>query len=382
MILFIVFILLVAAIFTVGHIVFDYQGTVVIATESMVYDMKMIVAVTFVVLTLICLFILSWLIVKIIRIIVGSRAWLGTYSTRQKNKAFYLSLNAFLMGDKATALKHIGKTYGGEFRGANYLLAADLCDDEKDKERLFAHALSESDAALAAAVNKADVLLDQKPEQALTLLEELPTKKQQHLSVVRTKLNILQKQKQWPKVKELLRRHKKALGGNYLGWAQSSTHGEFAEIVSKKGALALREKWKSLSRAERNDVANQVCYAQLLLEQGFSEEVERLLITFANKKKHPSFWSLFKQLDHAEPTASKKFLEGLIKKDPENAVYYSVLAHVAFNSDDLELANKAVAKALEIKPSKEDRLLLAAILEKQENYEQANALYRELTQGS
>ncbi len=380
MILFVVFIILVAAIFTVGHVVFDYQGTVVIATESMVYDMKMIVAVTFIVIALIVLFILSWIIVKTLRIIVGSRAWLSTYSTKQKNKAFFLSLNAFFMGDKQYALKHISKTYGGDFRGANYLLAAELCDDEKDKERLFAHALSESDAALAAAVNNADVLIQNKPEQALNLLEELPAKKQKHLSVVKTKLDIFQKQKQWQKVKDLLRRHKKALGNSYMNWAQTSTHGEFAEIVSKNGAIALKEKWQQLPRAERNDVANQVCYAQLLLDQGFSEEVEKLLISFASKKPHPAFWGLFMQLNHAEPTASKKFLERLIKKDPENAKYYSVLAHIGFNSGDMELANKAVSKALEIRSTKEDRLLSAAIFEKQNEFEKANVLYRELMQ--
>ncbi|MEM0910028.1 MAG: heme biosynthesis HemY N-terminal domain-containing protein [Pseudomonadota bacterium] len=380
MILFIVFVILLAAIFTVGHVFFDYQGTVVIATESMVYDMKMIVAVTFVIIALIGIFIVSWLIVKIIRLIVGSKAWLGTYSTRQKNKAFYLSLNAFLMGDKAGALRHIGKTYGGDFHGANYLLAADLCDDEKDKQRLFAHALSESDAALAAAVNNADVLYEQKPEKALTLLEELPAKKQKHLSVVKTKLNILQKLKQWNKVRDLLRRHKRALGTSYLNWAQKSTHGEFAEIVSKNGALALKERWQRLPRAERNDVANQICYAELLLAQGFSEDVERFLVAHAVKNQHPSFWGLFKRLNHAEPNASKKFLENLIKKDPKVAKYYSVLAHVAFNSKDLELAHKSITKAIELEPSKEDNLLLATILEKQNNYEQANLLYREAMQ--
>ena len=47
---------------------------------------------------------------------------------------------------------------------------------------------------------------------------------------------------------------------------------------------------------------------------------------------------------------------------------------------DYELANKAILKALELEDNVTDKALLAAVLEKRNEFEKANVLYKGLLQ--
>jgi uncharacterized protein HemY len=89
---------------------------------------------------------------------------------------------------------------------------------------------------------------------------------------------------------------------------------------------------------------------------------------------------LFKQLNHPNPALAIKFIEQEIKKTPQDADLYSVLANLAYNIQDYELAIKAITKALELEDSVADKALLAAVLEKRNEFEKANLLYKGLLQ--
>jgi hypothetical protein len=54
------------------------------------------------------------------------------------------------------------------------------------------------------------------------------------------------------------------------------------------------------------------------------------------------------------------------------------LANLAYNTNDIELAHKAINKAVELHDSPLDKALLAAILEKKSEFQQANTLYKGL----
>ena len=66
------------------------------------------------------------------------------------------------------------------------------------------------------------------------------------------------------------------------------------------------------------------------------------------------------------------------KNKPEDATLYSALAQLAFNSQDFDLAEKAVTKALDLKPSNDDNALYAKLLEKSHDFEKANKVYQGL----
>lgn len=379
-----VIVLLVVVFFALlfGHTLVNQEGMVIIALPETVIELSIISAAIVILFSVIGVWLLTWLTKRTFRLISGSKNWFGSYSKRQQNKAFHRGLHTYLIGDFAGAKPLLQKSFGGEFSGNNYMLAADIdarINQGKNVAGLLAQAQVDSDATGYALVKQAQLaLMDNQPHKTIEALNELPEKEQKRPIALQLRLQALAKLHQWTEVKDLISEHKNVIGDDYLTWAQRATHGEFAAIASKHGANALREKWQSLSRTARKDVANQACYIQLLLDQGLSNEAEELLVEFAKKQEHEVYWGLFKQLNHASPAKAIAFIEYNIKQHPERSVLYSVLAHLAYNSKDFSLAQRAINKAIELERKQPDLLLLAAILEQQQSYEKANQLYKSL----
>ncbi|WP_371194764.1 heme biosynthesis HemY N-terminal domain-containing protein [Glaciecola sp. SC05] len=365
-----------------GHTLIGQEGMVIIALPETVIELSIISAAIIIFFSLMGFLILVWLVKRLVRMMSGSRNWFGSYSRRQQNRAFHRGLHAYLIGDFTAAQPLLQKSFGGEFSGTNYMLAADIdarIHQGKNVDGLLAQAQLDADATGCAILKQAQLaLMDNQASKALEVLTELPEKEKKHPIAIQLKLQALAKLNRWPEVKNLISEHKRVIAKDYLSWAQRATHGEFAAIVSKHGANALKEKWQNLSRSARKDVANQVCYVQLLLDQGLASDAEEILVEFAKKQEHDAYWGLFKQLDHASPVKAIRFIEHKIKQQPENAVLYSVLAHLAYNSKDNSLAQRAINKAIELERNQQDLLLLAAILEQQQAYEKANELYKSL----
>jgi HemY protein len=365
-----------------GHAAIGEKGRIFIAMGEWRIQMTVVSAVISLLIGSIVVVILWWATKRIFRMIAGSRDWFGVLSIRKQNKAFFNAINACAIGDYENAQKYISKTFPGEFDGANYMLAADIdrrVNNGNNVENLLGIAETFPESEASAKTQHAAWLIQQHQfRQAELVLESIGAKAQQQAVVVRLWLATLAALGKWALVKEKLRTHKKVLGDDYVQWAQQVVQGEFAEIASKQGANALKDKWASLPRAAKRDIANQIVYVQLLIDQGLSQDAEPILVELAKKTRNPSFHGLFKQLKHPSPHQAMRLIESWIKVDMDNAQLYSVLAHLAYNSGDIELAEKAVRKALELASNPEDGRLLARLLEKQNAFEKANNVYKGL----
>ncbi|MFC4701207.1 heme biosynthesis HemY N-terminal domain-containing protein [Glaciecola siphonariae] len=365
-----------------GHTLVGQEGMVIIALPDTVIELSIISAMIVAFFTIVGFWILTYFVKRVIRLLIGSRTWLGSFSNRQQNKAFHEALQAYLTGDFTQATAQLKKSFGGDFSGSNYMLAADIdarVNEGKNVEALLAKAQVDSSTSAAALLKQAQLaLIDQQPQKAIEALDQLSEKQRKQPTAVQLRLQTLAKLERWAELKDVAYANKKAMLDDHLVWTQRATHGEFAEIASKQGANALKEKWQNLSRSARKDVGNQACYIQLLLDQGLSNDAETALVEFAKKQEHEAYWGLFKQLEHGSPAKAIRFIEHKIKQQPERAVLYSVLAHLAYNSADYSLAKRAINKAIELERSAADLLLLADILEKEQSFEQANQLYKSL----
>lgn len=365
-----------------GHAAIGEKGRIFIAMGEWRIQMTVVSAVISFIIAFVVLTVVWWAIKRTFRMIAGSRNWFGVLSKRKQNKALFNAINACAIGDYHSAQKYINKTFPGDFDGANYMLAADIdrrINSASNVENLLSIAETFPESEAAAKTQQAAWLLQQHQfKSAETVLESIDTKSQQQAVVVRLWLSVLAALGKWDVVKEKLATHKKILGDDYVHWAQQAVQGEFAEIASKQGANALKEKWAALPRAAKKDIANQIVYVQLLIDQGLSTEAEPILVELAKKSRNPAFHGLFKQLKHPSPHQAIRLIESWIKNDMENAQLYSVLAHLAYNSGDNELAEKAVRKALGLASQPEDGRLLARLLEKQNAFEKANNVYKGL----
>lgn len=365
-----------------GYMMTQIEGRVIIDLSGTIIQASLLGSFLIIIASLLVLWLLYWVMKKLLKAATGSRNWLGTFSSRHRTNAFYQSINAMLMNEQNEARKLIAKTKNGDFQGTNYLIGAELARQSGDLENAEAYLVQAMDNPKSeplALMKQAELCLHNgKIQEAMNVLNGIEGKILKTKSFVALKLHILEELNEWDQIKTIAKENKKLLGENYFVWAKQWTIGEFSAIASKQGANALKLHWEQLSRAQRKDEANQLAYIQLLIDQGLSAEAEKELVNVAGKHHSDGYWLLFKQLNHPNPALAIKFIEQEIKKSPENAALYSVLANLAYNIDDYELANKAIVKALEIDECVTDKALLAAVLEKKNEFEQANVLYKGL----
>jgi HemY protein len=379
--LIIIFVCVIIA-FLFGYKLSEIEGRVIIDLPGTMIQTSILGSVIILIISLLVLWLVWHLVRRLFRIVSGSKTWLGRFSNRQQTQAFYNSINAMLMNEQQEARKLISKTKGGDFKGTNYLIAAELERQTGNSEQSQAYliqAMESPQAQPLALMKQAELCLQNKQnEEAMNLLASIEGKIRTTKSFVVLKLHVLEGLNDWAQIENFAKENKKLLGDDYFVWSTQWTTGEFAAIASKHGANALKEHWQQLGRKEKKDQANQIAYLQLLIDQGLSAEAEKELIAIAAKQSHEGYWRLFKQLNHPHPHLAIKFIEQQIKQQPKNAALYSVLANLAYNMQDYELAGKAISKALELEPKASDKALLACVLEKKNDFEKANILYKGL----
>lgn len=379
--LIIIFVCVLAALLF-GYKLSELEGRVIVDLSGTIIQASLLGGFIIFLISALALWLLLWLVRKIVKAASGSRTWLGSLSKRQQTQSFYQSINAMLMNEHGQARRLIDKTTNGDFQGTNYLIAAELARQSGDLQQAQAYliqAMDDPKSEPVALMKQAELCIhNNQAKEAMSLLSGIEGKIRKTKAFVSLKLQTLEGLNDWEQIQAFAKENKKLLGDDYLAWAKQWTIGEFSAIASKQGANALKLHWQQLSRAQRKDQANQLAYLQLLIDQGLSTEAEKELIDIASKQRNDGYWLLFKQLNHPNPALAIKFIEQEIKKTPQDAALYSVLANLAYNMQDYELAKKAVVKALELADSISDKALLAAVLEKRNEFEQANVLYKGL----
>jgi HemY protein len=211
----------------------------------------------------------------------------------------------------------------------------------------------------------------------MTLIQGLNQKQQAQKPVLKLWAQALGQAGKWQELKDNLKGWKKALGNDYELFMHQASKGHFAEIASKEGAGQLKENWQSLPRSTRKDPAQQSAYIQQLIEQGMNTDAELALVEYQNSAPHPLLIPLFKLIKLPNPAASIKKLEAWLKQDSLNVELLSALGHIAFNANDKQLAEKALAKAIKLGNRREDLVLMASIKESQDDQKQALQLYKQ-----
>jgi len=386
MIRLIVLLIVVIIALVFGHSLVDIEGRIIVELPGKLIEMTIIGAVVMTAVGILGFLLLYWGLNKLVRLVMGSRRWLGAYSQKQQTKAFYESINAILRNDQEFALTQVRKTMGGDFNGTNYLIAAEIEAQNKRYSQAKAYLISAMDYPKAeglAKLKQAEITLnEQAPEEAMTLLSAIDGDIRKSKGFVLLKLRILEALDDWAYIQNVAKENKKILGDDYVKWVSQCIKGEFAAIASKQGANALKQHWQSLPRAARKDIANQVVYVQLLIDQGLYNDAEAELVALSSKQPYQEHLSLYKKIILPNPNKAIRFIESAIKREPKNGQLYSVLAHLAYNSGDFELSRKALSKALELSPNANDKALLAKVLEQANDFKAANAVYQGLIQKS
>jgi HemY protein len=356
-----------------GYVMVEFNGWVV---EMNVWSLSLSLISIFVGLMLINLLVKTSLAAA-----SGSKSWLGNWGNRKKQKAFTAGLIALAETNYLIARENFNQIENDDFDGINLLAAAEaekqLGQPEQAKRYWRLAATYEKSTLAATLCLIRDALQHHLPDEAMTLIQGLNQKQQAQKPVLKLWAQALGQAGKWQELKDNLKGWKKALGNDYELFMHQASKGHFAEIASKEGAGQLKENWQSLPRSTRKDPAQQAAYIQQLIEQGMNTDAELALVEYQNSAPHPLLIPLFKLIKLPNPAASIKKLEAWLKQDSLNVELLSALGHIAFNANDKQLAEKALAKAIKLGNRREDLVLMASIKESQDDQKQALQLYKQ-----
>ncbi|GGD70132.1 heme biosynthesis HemY N-terminal domain-containing protein [Lacimicrobium alkaliphilum] len=382
--LFIILAILLAGLIA-GPYLIGQKGYVLIALGHWTVEMSVISLGLMLIGAILAFLLLEWLIKRILTLATGSRQWLGNWGERRRRKAFSEGLIALEENNLAEAEKQLARVDSDRFSGLNLLLAAQVAlrfgQADKAREK-WTQALDYPSCVLAARLHLSELALAQhNPAQALALLGELDDKQQHHPQVAAVWARALAASGKWRVLQEKLANWKKVLGKDaYQQWMYSAAQGILAEVASKEGANQLKIYWQQLPRIQRQNPAYQAAYIQQLLAQRMDSDAEQLLVDWQKKGPHALLLPLFRELKLPNPVKAVRALEGWLKTDEKNAELLSVLGQLSAHAGDLPLAEKALTKALHLRPdhkeSQQDRLRLARVKELQQDDKQALSLYK------
>lgn len=363
-----------------------YQGYVLIVLEQGTLQMSVLGSLLVLTLGLISLAVLAWLVLYLYGVLSNSQKWFFGFNRRKQRNAFRQGLLALAEGDSQNAIKQLNKVTSSDFSALNLLANAEAHLQQGNPEQamiLWQQAAEHPKAQLAADLQRMrHYMQTQRPEQTLALINTLSEKQQKHPKVIRLWAGALAANGDWQALNQHLAGWKKALGKDYDYFWQQASRGNFAQIASSEGANQLKQTWQALPRATRNNPAQQAAYIQQLIDQGMHLDAEQALVDYQKKQLQDELFPLFKKLKIANPIASLRFLEQAIKRDSDNAALYSTLGHLAYQGKDLDLAEKSLAKAIQLANQAEDVLLLAEVSEAKHNAPQALQLYKQSAQGN
>ncbi|HBS41382.1 MAG TPA: heme biosynthesis protein [Oceanospirillales bacterium] len=369
------------AVMVAGPQIIGDKGYVLITLGDKAVEMTVVSLA----ISLIALAIAWWIVKQFIRWIFslfkGSHNWFGSYGDRKRRRAFYRGLQALAEGELLEAKRALQRTTDGDFDGVNYLAAAQVARalNEPDRMRkLLEHAADYKHSKVAATLVLARLEIEtNNPEAALKHIDALEEKDQKHPQAVRLRAEALARTGQWQTLQHNLNEWKRPLGDDYVMWSERIAKGKFAEIASKQGANQLKLYWEELPRKLRHDDAYRAAYVKQLLEQGMHSDAQTCLIEWQKKGPHPLLLPLFKEINLPNASPSIQAIESWIKQDDKNASLYSALGHVAFNSDDLVLAEKALLKSIKLSENREDLTTLARLYEQRNDDNQALLFYKQ-----
>ncbi|MDB1122665.1 heme biosynthesis protein HemY [Vibrio algarum] len=361
------------------------QGYVLISIANTTIEMSVTTLVIFVVGILAILFGLEYLIKKSLNMTSTTWNWFSVRKLKRARRNTNEGIVKLLEGDWQAAEKKVT-------RWANhhdmpllcYLIASEAAQemgDDNKRDKYLQLAQQQDNSTLAVELTKARQQVRERDfEQSFVTLSALQNdyfSNPMVLSLLKiTYINL----KRWQLLLELLPRLAKAKlisSEEQAKLSKQAQCGLIAEVAKSKGSEGAIALWNSFSRKTRHDGDIVACLATQLIERQADSEAYSLVVESLKKQQNDALLQLIPTMNLADNYPAIVMLQGLIKKNPEDAVAHSVLANVYMGNEKWVDAQTHLEKALSIRADVSDYSALATVLEKQDLTHAANDVSRQ-----
>ncbi|MDG3086682.1 heme biosynthesis HemY N-terminal domain-containing protein [Vibrio hannami] len=361
------------------------QGYVLISIANKTIEMSVTTLVVFVVALLAALFGLEYLIKKLLHASSTTWNWFSVRKMRRARRYTNEGIVKLLEGDWKGAEKKVT-------RWANhhdmpllcYLIASEAAQemgDNSKRERYLELAHQQDNSELAVQLTKArQYNRNGQYESAISVLSELKETYPNNTMVLSLLKTCYVKLGEWKPLLDMLHKLEKA----GLVDAQEREElfldgqcGLMEQLAQAKGSEGLLSHWNSaLSKKERQNTRLVLCLSNQLMLRKADSEAFIIIRETLKKNKDDALVAILPELNLPDLHPVTVLLEGIIKKEPENAVAYSALAQLSVRAEKWSDAQAQFEKALSIRADVSDYAYLADVLEKQDMTQAANDVSR------
>ncbi len=370
-----------------GSWIKNLPGFVIIAYEKTTYEMRLWIAVCFLLMILALLFLL---IVAVRSVFSGAgrvKFWYGGRNWRRSRKQTIEGMLAFTEGRwKTSEESMVAAAKSSDTKLINYLIAAQAAQHQNEETRRDAYLRlahqAEPAATVAIGLTQARLQLKQgQYEQALASLNELKSNNPTHHYVLDLLCCLYERLQDWEQILALLpvlKKHRVFDETELIRIDQVCVAGLLKTHANSGDVEGLRDCWSKLSGAQRKSKINSVVYARYLIEFEQMEEAEAVLRPIIKKHADSEVVALYGNIATVNIARQLGFLESWQQANPDAPLEVHLsLAKIAFNSQLWGKASHYLKVALQQDPTMEAYLIMAKTLAQLKDHDGSNRFYQQ-----
>ena len=155
----------------------------------------------------------------------------------------------------------------------------------------------------------------------------------------------------------------------------------FNELIIKENAQALSLYWQKLSNKVKHSNTIVLAYGEVLAAHNLTQDIETILLPIVKKSSDIHFIRSLRHLPLKQSSSLIAQVQKHLHKDPHNGLWLSYLAHLAYQSNQLSMAEKAFNSLMTVEPKaydKEDLTIFSRVLLEQNAPEKALSILNSL----
>ncbi|CAE6921111.1 heme biosynthesis HemY N-terminal domain-containing protein [Vibrio alginolyticus] len=349
------------------------QGYALISIADKTIEMSVTTLVIFIIAALAALFLLEYLIKKLLN--AGSSTWnfFSVRKVRRSRRFTNEGIIKLLEGDWKGAEKKVT-------RWANhhdmpllcYLVASEAAQGQGDKEKRDKYlqlASQQENAHLAVELTRAKQFMrNNEFESAFDTLSTLKGEYATNPIVLNLLKTTYINLKLWQPLIDLMPQLSKAKlvsDDEKIELIKTAQCGLLNEVAQQQGSEGLISHWNSLPRKVKQDPHLIACFARELISRKADNEAFTVLKEALKKTPSPELYDLLPELNVPDIHPLVVFLEDVVKKESDNAAAHSALGHFYFRQEKWHESQEQFEAALKLRSDVSDYAYLADTLEKQ-----------------
>jgi HemY protein len=379
------FALLLAGI-VLGPMVAGHQGYVLIQTDNYNIETSVTGLVIILILAMVVLFVVEWILRRIMRTGAHTRGWFAGRKRRRARKQTEQALLKLAEGDYQQVEKLMSKNADhAEQPVVNYLLAAEAAQQRGDEARANQHLERASELAdndqIPVEITRVRLQLARNENHAARhgvdrLLEITP----RHPEVLRLAEQAYIRTGAWGSLLDILPSMAKADVADEAhrdALAQQAWIGLMDQARANQGSDGLKAWWKNQSRKTRQQVALQVAMAEHLIECDDHDTAQQILLDGLKRQYDDRLVMVIPRLKTNNPEQVEKVLRQQIKTQGDRPILWSTLGQSLLKHGEWKEASLAFRAALKQRPDAFDYAWLADTLDRLHQPEEAATMRRD-----